>query len=57
MAAVATAPAGTPARWIVSRGVDLTFVIGSAAVEKPAEDRPAEDKPKPQKDFDQAKQQ
>ena len=31
MAAVATAPAGAPARWIVSRGVDLTFVIGSAA--------------------------
>jgi hypothetical protein len=31
MAAVATAPAGTPSRWIVNRGVDLTFVIGSAA--------------------------
>ena len=31
MAAVATAPAGPPARWIVNRGVDLTLVIGSAA--------------------------
>ena len=31
MAAVATAPAGTPTRWIVNRGVDLTLVIGSAA--------------------------
>ena len=29
MAAVATAPAGTPSRWIVNRGVDLTLVIGS----------------------------
>src|SRR3954447_21230791 len=31
MGAVATAPAGTPSRWIVNRGVDLTLVIGSAA--------------------------
>src|SRR6266568_565028 len=30
MAAVATAPAGTPPRWIVSRSVDLSLVIGSA---------------------------
>src|SRR3954452_21099133 len=30
MAAVATAPAGTPSRWIVNCGVDLTLVIGSA---------------------------
>ena len=32
MAAVATAPAGDALpRWIISRGVDLTLVIGSAA--------------------------
>jgi hypothetical protein len=31
MAAVATAPAGTSPRWIVSRGVDLCLVIGSAS--------------------------
>src|SRR4051812_15221205 len=30
MAAVATAPAGTSPRWIVSRSVDLSLVIGSA---------------------------
>src|ERR1017187_3239708 len=30
MAAVATAPAGSPARWIVNRRVDLGLVIGSA---------------------------
>ena len=30
MAAVATAPVGSPARWIVSRRVDLGLVIGSA---------------------------
>src|ERR1035438_594986 len=30
MAAVATAPAGTSPRWIVTRGGDLSLVIGSA---------------------------
>ena len=30
MAAVATAPASSSARWIVNRRVDLTLVIGSA---------------------------
>ncbi len=30
MAAVATAPAGTSPRWIVSRSVDLSLIIGSA---------------------------
>src|ERR1019366_8229435 len=30
MAAVATAPAGSSARWIVNRRVDLGLVIGSA---------------------------